>query len=128
LNLAPTAIYRGKTDYMLTYSSVSEIERLEPDMRRLSEIRCRGVIVTAPGEKSDFVSRFFAPQSGIDEDPVTGSAHATLAPYWAMRLGRNELTAEQLSARHGWLKCRVEGDRVKISGQARSFMSGEISL
>jgi predicted PhzF superfamily epimerase YddE/YHI9 len=84
--------------------------------------------VTAPGDESDFVSRFFAPQSGIDEDPVTGSAHTTLTPYWAAKLGKNELTAQQLSSRRGWLKCRLEGDRVKISGQARAYMSGEIEL
>jgi PhzF family phenazine biosynthesis protein len=128
LGLKPAQVYRGKSDYMLTYAGAAEIESLKPDMRLLSEISCRGVIVTAPGDESDFVSRFFAPQSGIDEDPVTGSAHTTLAPYWAARLGRNELTAQQLSARRGWLKCRVSGDRVKISGQARAYMSGEISL
>jgi PhzF family phenazine biosynthesis protein len=128
LKLEPNEVYRGKSDYMLTYSSAAEIEGLKPDMRILSEISCRGIIVTAPGDNCDFVSRFFAPQSGIDEDPVTGSAHTTLAPYWAARLGRSELTAQQLSARRGWLKCRVAGDRVEISGQARSYMSGEISL
>ena len=128
LRSKPAGVYRGKSDYMLTYAGTSEIESLKPDMRLLSEISCRGVIVTAPGVESDFVSRFFAPQSGIDEDPVTGSAHTTLVPYWAARLGRNELTAQQLSARRGWLRCRLAGDRVKISGQARAYMSGEISL
>jgi PhzF family phenazine biosynthesis protein len=128
MNLKPAQVYRGKSDFMLIYTSAAEIESLKPDMRLLSEITCRGIIVTAPGEESDFVSRFFAPQSGIDEDPVTGSAHTTLTPYWAAKLGRNELTAQQLSARRGWLQCRLAGDRVKISGQARAYMSGEITL
>jgi PhzF family phenazine biosynthesis protein len=128
LGLKPTGFFRGRSDYMLTYRSAAEIEELKPDMRLLSEASCRGVIVTAPGDESDFVSRFFAPQSGIDEDPVTGSAHTTLVPYWAAKLGRNELTAHQLSARRGWLKCKLAGDRVNISGRARAYMCGEIRL
>jgi len=128
IGLQPLEIYKGKTDYMLVYASPEEIENLKPDMDRLAGIAARGVIVTAPGRDVDFVSRFFAPQSGIAEDPVTGSAHTTLAPYWAARLGRTELGAQQLSKRRGRLRCRLAGDRVEISGQARAYMAGEIDL
>jgi len=128
MGLNPIEIYRGKTDYMLVYADAGQIEKLKPDMPRISEISARGIIATAPGDDVDFVSRFFAPQSGISEDPVTGSAHTTLAPYWAERLGRTELTARQLSKRGGRLQCRIAGDRVEISGQARAYMTGEIEL
>jgi len=128
LGIAPEEIYKGRSDYMLVYGRSGEIERLQPDMGRLAAVEARGVIVTAPGEGPDFVSRFFAPQSGIPEDPVTGSAHTTLVPYWGARLGKSELEAEQLSRRHGWLRCRLAGDRVEISGQARPYMSGQIEL
>jgi PhzF family phenazine biosynthesis protein len=128
MGLRPLEIYRGKTDYMLVYSNAGQIEKLKPDLSRISEADARGIIATAPGEDVDFVSRFFAPQSGISEDPVTGSAHTTLAPYWAEKLGRAELIARQLSKRGGWLKCRIVGDRVEISGQARAYMTGEIDI
>ena len=124
----PIEIYKGKTDYMLVYSSAEEIENLKPNMLQISEVAARGIIATAPGADVDFVSRFFAPQSGIFEDPVTGSAHTTLAPYWAKRLGRDELSATQLSKRRGSLRCRVAGDRVEISGQARAYMAGKIEI
>jgi PhzF family phenazine biosynthesis protein len=128
MGLQPLEVYKGKTDYMLVYSDAGQIESLKPDMQAISGIDVRGIIVTAPGVDVDFVSRFFAPQSGIPEDPVTGSAHTTLAPYWAKKLGRRELTARQLSKRGGRLQCRVAGDRVEISGQARAYMTGEISI
>ncbi|QJW89214.1 PhzF family phenazine biosynthesis protein [Spirosoma taeanense] len=123
----PLAIYKGKTDYMLVYERQEQIEALDPDFREMSTVPARGVIVTAPGtDDVDFVSRFFAPQSGIDEDPVTGSAHTTLVPYWAERLGKTELTARQLSARGGLLKCKLNGDRVDIAGQVQLYLTGEI--
>jgi PhzF family phenazine biosynthesis protein len=128
IKLQPLEIYKGKTDYMLVYSTPEEIEDLKPDMGIISKVNARGIIVTAPGRDVDFVSRFFAPQSGISEDPVTGSAHTTLAPYWAARLGKAILNARQLSKRRGWLQCRLAGDRVEISGQARAYMAGEIDL
>jgi PhzF family phenazine biosynthesis protein len=129
LGLPPSEVYKGRTDYMLVYSTASQIKSMKPNMLRLAEIEARGVIVTAPGEGDvDFVSRFFAPQSGIPEDPVTGSAHTTLTPYWAARLGRNEFKAQQLSKRRGSLTCRLAGDRVRISGQACLYMTGEIEL
>lgn len=121
-------VWKGKTDYMVVFKSQQEIELLKPDFRLLKTVNARGVIVTAPGDNCDFVSRFFAPQSGIDEDPVTGSAHTTLALYWSARLKKDNLSAMQLSSRKGLLSCRVNGSRVEISGECRTFMVGEIYL
>lgn len=124
---APQEAYKGKTDYMLVFGQESQIKSLSPDLPGIARIKdCRGIIVTAPGDQCDFVSRFFAPQSGIDEDPVTGSAHTTLTPYWTHRLGKKTLTAVQLSARQGHLRCELHQDRTLIGGQARTFMIGEI--
>ena len=128
MGLQPAEIHKGKTDYMLVYSTPEEIESLNPDFGKLARISARGIIATAPGHDVDFVSRFFAPQSGISEDPVTGSAHTTLTPYWAARLGRTVLSAIQLSKRRGTLQCRLAGDRVEITGQARAYMSGCIEI
>ena len=111
---------------MLVYGSQTQIEAMAPDFGRLSKVPARGIIITAPGAEVDFVSRFFAPQVGIDEDPVTGSAHTTLTPYWAARLGKSELAAAQLSKRGGRLWVKAAGDRVEISGQARLYLRGEI--
>jgi PhzF family phenazine biosynthesis protein len=128
-NNVPKEAYRGKTDYMLVFNSEEKIISLSPDMKAVNEIpECRGVIVTAPGNDVDFVSRFFAPQSGIDEDPVTGSAHTTLIPYWSKVLGKTEMTAMQLSNRKGFLKCKHLAERVHISGQAKTYLVGEIEI
>lgn len=127
-NSQPLEAYRGKTDLMLVFGSEDEIRKMVPDFIALMKIKVRGVIVTAPGTETDFVSRFFGPQSGINEDPVTGSAHTTLTPYWAQKLGKTRLTAAQLSARGGYLECSVEGDRVKISGRAVTYLQGEITV
>lgn len=124
----PQEVYKGKTDYMLVLADEAQILNLQPDIRAIARIPARGVIVTAKGNEVDFVSRFFGPQSGIDEDPATGSAHTTLTPYWAQRLGKNELTAVQLSSRRGYFTCTWQGDRVAISGQARCYMVGEIEI
>ncbi len=124
----PIEAHKGKSDYVLVYSTAEEIKDLIPDMRLVARVPARGIIVTAPGKDVDFVSRFFAPQSGISEDPVTGSAHTTLTPYWAARLGRTTLSARQLSKRGGRLQCILDGERVKISGQACIYMTGEIQL
>jgi predicted PhzF superfamily epimerase YddE/YHI9 len=97
-------------------------------MAALAKIDCRGIIVTARGDQCDFVSRFFAPRVGIDEDPVTGSSHTVLAPYWARKLGKNELHARQVSARGGELYCRYMGERVRISGRAVLYMEGMITV
>ena len=113
---------------MVIYESQEEIANLNPNFNLLSKIDAHGFIVTAPGTKSDFVSRFFAPFVGINEDPVTGSAHTTLIPYWAKTLNKNKLSAIQLSKRVGILQCEYLGERVKISGKAKLFMKGEIII
>lgn len=122
----PLEFHKGRTDYLLVYGSQEDIEKMAPDFNLLGQVPARGIIVTARGQDADFVSRFFAPRSGVPEDPVTGSAHTSLAPYWAARLGKSNLTAIQLSPRRGWLTCRLAGDRVRISGQARLYLTGEI--
>ena len=135
-NAVPLEAYKGKTDYMLVYGSRAEVLDAVPNLEKIAQLEARGLIITAPGKNCDFVSRFFAPQSGINEDPVTGSAHTTLVPYWRQVLGKDELSAMQLSARRGWLSCRWLGgtgtptnaDRVEISGRAVLFMKGEIFL
>jgi predicted PhzF superfamily epimerase YddE/YHI9 len=128
LNVKPLETFKGKTDYMLVVRSQSIIENLNPDFGKMKRSGGRGVIVTAKGDEADFVSRFFAPQVGVDEDPVTGSAHTSLIPFWAKMLGKNDLTALQLSGRRGKLWCSYLGNRVEITGMARLFLSGEISI
>jgi len=128
LQTPPLKAFRCTTDFMFVYASQSEIENMDPDFGLLAQVGGRGVIVTALGNDVDFVSRFFAPQTGVDEDPVTGSAHTALTPYWSKMLGKKELTARQLSARGGDLICKEMGDRVNISGHAVTYMIGEIDL
>lgn len=123
----PKEVWKGKTDYMLVYPSLSDIEDMRPDMRLLAEVEARGVIITTRGTDTiDFVSRFFAPACGVDEDPVTGSSHTTLTQYWSKKLNKTELDALQLSKRRGSLHCRNLGDRVEIAGKAVLYMKGEI--
>lgn len=124
----PVEIYRGRSDYLMIYEEQGEIEAISPDYRQLAGMDLRGIIISAPGIDTDFVSRFFAPRLGINEDPVTGSAHTTLTPYWAKRLGRSSLSARQLSGRKGELKCRLLGDRVHITGRAVTYLVGEIEF
>lgn len=128
LGIEPMETYKGKTDYMAVLPSEADVLALRPDFALLSTIDARGIIVTAMGDTTDFVSRFFAPQSGINEDPVTGSAHTTLTPYWAKELLKDELSAIQLSERRGYLWCRNLGSRVHISGKAVTYMVGEIEV
>ena len=123
---APLESHMGRSDYLLLYGSESDILSMKPDFRKLALADGRGVIVTAPGSDVDFVSRFFAPQAGIDEDPVTGSAHTTLTPFWAARLRKNTLTARQLSARGGMLGCTLLDSRTLIAGRATLYLKGEI--
>lgn len=124
----PMECLRGTTDYLLVYEDQAAIEDLNPDFGLLKQIKARGVIVTAQGDAVDFVSRFFAPQSGVDEDPVTGSAHTMLVPYWSERLKKQQLEALQLSARGGQLRCESRGDRVGIAGRAVTYLAGRILL
>lgn len=115
-------------DYMVVFENEKTIRAITPNQTLLSQLDLRGVIITAPGVEVDFVSRFFAPKYGIPEDPVTGSAHCMLAPYWAKRLSKNVLTAKQLSKRGGNITCEVKHDRVLLSGRAVTFMESEISI
>lgn len=127
LGVTPVEVLQAD-DYIAVLASEAEVRDLKPDMARLQQLELRGVAVTAPGEDDDvdFVSRFFAPKYGIPEDPVTGSAHCELAPYWEAVLSRNPLTARQISARGGELHCRVKGDRVELAGRTVTFMQAEI--
>jgi PhzF family phenazine biosynthesis protein len=122
----PLEVWKGKTDYLLVYETEKDIRTIAPNYHLLSQVKVRGTIITAPGDSTDFVSRFFAPQVGINEDPVTGSAHTTLVPYWAKKLNKNILSARQLSKRQGLLNCRLETNRVFISGKAKTYLEGEI--
>lgn len=122
----PLETYKGRSDYMLVFSNETEIRSFQPDFAQLAQVKARGIIVTAPGDSVDFVSRFFGPNSGINEDPVTGSAHTTLTPYWSKRLGKMELTAQQVSQRLGDLWVKNLGERVEIAGKARTYLIGEI--
>lgn len=125
-DLQPQELYKGKTDYLLVYENEEQIRNIRCNLARIAQIKARGIIITAPGNNCDLVSRFFAPQSGVDEDPVTGSAHTTLTPYWSRRFNKIELRAVQLSKRGGYLICRNKGERVEISGKAVTYMTGEI--
>lgn len=124
----PVEAWKGKTDYMLVFESEDQIKNLVPDMTAIANINARGIIATAKGTRHDFVSRFFAPQSGVPEDPVTGSAHTTLIPYWSKKLEKTKLQAAQISKRNGELACELLGDRVKISGSACTYLIGEIHI
>lgn len=128
LGATPEYIFKGKTDYLLVYNNQDEIKDMDPNFFLLNQIDARGIIVTSKGEEVDFVSRFFAPQAGINEDPVTGSAHTSLTPYWSEILGKDRLTAKQLSKRGGELICENHGTRIKISGKAVSYLIGEIEV
>ena len=121
----PKEVYKAR-DYFLVYENEREVAEIEPDFTRLLKINAHGFIVTAKGDSSDFVSRFFAPEVGVFEDPVTGSAHCNLIPFWAERLGKTEMLARQISARGGELFCELKGDRVKIGGNAVLYLKGEI--
>lgn len=127
-DLQPVESYRGQTDFMLVYETRQQIEELAPDFQLLKQVDARGVIVTALGDDEDFVSRFFAPRVGIDEDPVTGSAHTTLIPFWSKRLGKATLIAKQISQRGGELYCKNLGDRTEIGGYAQTYLVGKINV
>lgn len=124
----PLKVFKGKSDYMLLFSSQKAVIEMTPDLALLKDLGSRGVIITARGEVDDFVSRYFAPGAGIDEDPVTGSAHTTLTAYWSKELGKDILKARQLSKRGGELWCQMAGDRVRISGRAITYLKGEIEV
>jgi predicted PhzF superfamily epimerase YddE/YHI9 len=128
LNIRPLYIYKCKDDYLALYSKEQEILDLVVDYEGLKTIEARGLITTAIGDEVDFVSRCFYPEAGIEEDPVTGSAHTSMTPFWAEKLGKNVLVAKQLSKRRGDLICELKGDRVLISGEAKTYLIGKIFL
>jgi PhzF family phenazine biosynthesis protein len=125
-----TALVTKSRDYLVVVDQAEHVRALSPDIAALAKLDAgSGTMVTAPGDGDvDYVCRFFAPSIGIDEDPATGSIHCTLAPYWAERLGKNTLRAQQLSPRGGFMQCRIGGDRVKIAGRARLYLQGTLEL
>lgn len=127
LGVAPKEVFKAR-DYLAFFSNEAEVRALQPDFAVLKTLDCLGIIATAPGIDCDFVTRFFAPGAGVDEDPVTGSAHCTLIPFWAQRLGKTKLFARQVSARGGELFCELAGDRVRIGGRAVHYLRGEIQV
>ena len=127
LGALPKEVLKAR-DYLAVFSNEAEVRAMQPDFAALKTLDCLGIIVTASGIDCDFVSRFFAPGAGVDEDPVTGSAHCTLIPYWAQRLGKTKLFARQVSARGGELHCELAGERVRIGGRAVHYLRGEIHI
>ncbi|QQS51216.1 MAG: PhzF family phenazine biosynthesis protein [Bacteroidota bacterium] len=128
IGIKPIELFKGKTDYIAIIESEKLLKNLQVNLSEISKLNARGLIVTAKGDTVDFVSRFFAPQSGINEDPVTGSAHTSLIPIWSEKLGRKQLTAKQLSKRGGQLFCEYQNERCLIGGQVKLFLTGEIYL
>ena len=126
LQARPVSIQEGELDYFTVFESEDDIANIKPDFEMLTRLNTRGVIVTAPGHDCDFVSRFFAPGAGIPEDPVTGSAHCALIPYWSKRLGKKELFARQISKRGGEIFCQDRGERVGIGGHAITYVEGKL--
>jgi PhzF family phenazine biosynthesis protein len=127
LGAEPQAVLSSR-DGFAVFETEAEIAALSPDMDAVAALDCMGLIATAPGDACDFVSRFFAPKMGVPEDPVTGSAHCTLIPYWGERLGKTEMLARQISARGGTIHCGYDGARVRIGGHAVTYMVGTINL
>lgn len=128
LGAEPETVLAADRDYLATFGSSEEVRDLRPDPRALESLDRPGVIATAPGLEADFVSRFFAPALGVPEDPVTGSAHCTLAPYWTERLGKTELRGRQISRRAGEVACEHRGERVLIGGKATLYLAGAATL
>jgi PhzF family phenazine biosynthesis protein len=127
LNVKPREIWLAEK-LMAVLDSETEVRDFRPDLERIAALEADGVIITAAGDTVDFVSRYFAPKVGIPEDPVTGSAHCVLVPYWSTRLGKNRLVAKQVSSRGGDLLCEMRGDRIDIAGNAVEYLHGEITL
>ena len=127
LGAVPAELHEAR-DLLAVFADQSEVEALAPDFGAIARLDAFAIIATAPGDSCDFVSRFFAPRAGVPEDPVTGSAHCTLAPYWSARLGQSKLRALQVSERGGELLCEDRGDRVVLSGQVAGYLRGEIRV
>ncbi len=128
ITVTPSEVYRGRNMLLVILNSQKEIEELDPNIDLVAQSHSHGVVFSAKGNEVDFVSRCFFPNSGIDEDPVTGSAHCISTPYWSAKIGKTKLTAKQLSCRVGNLICELIGDRVEISGKAITYLVGEIEV
>lgn len=128
LDIAPEAVLKNSQAWFVVYASEQQVRAAAPDLEALKALAPLDVVVTAPGERQDFASRYFWPANGGDEDPVTGSIHAGLAPYWAARLGKSSLVALQASSRSGLLYCRVERERVFVAGAVVKYLQGEIEI
>lgn len=127
-NINPKSCIKGRDDLLLLFEDEKDVEQLQPNFERLIQAETRGVICTSQSKAYDFVSRFFAPAVGVNEDPVTGSAHTMLIPYWAKLLEKKEMVAKQVSERGGILYCRHLNERVEIGGRAVTFLQGEITI
>ena len=128
LDIEPLKLLRGKDDYLAVFENQKQIEDMQPKLSLLKKINARGLVISAPGDEVDFVSRCFYPEAGIEEDPVTGSAHTMLTPYWANQFNKDDLEGHQLSRRGGKLNCRLVNDRVYISGSSVIYFEGAISI
>ena len=129
IGIRPLQVFKGKDDLMAVVGQQKQIEALQPNFDLISKyFSSRGLIVTAPGDQVDFVSRCFFPNAGINEDPVTGSAHTTMAPYWSKTLQKKHLSAIQLSKRQGHIRCIDHGERIELIGQARTYLQGSIQF
>ena len=128
LGIEPLKLLRGKDDYLAVFRNQQQVEEIQPKFYLLKKLDARGLVISAPGDEVDFVSRCFYPEAGIEEDPVTGSAHTMLTPYWASQLSKDELEAHQLSKRGGKLNCRLQNNRVYISGGSVIYFEGTISI
>jgi PhzF family phenazine biosynthesis protein len=129
LGRAPESVLLAPERWLCVYPSAADVRDLRPDHALLAQVTPGRIMVTAPGDVDcDFVSRYFAPDAGIAEDPVTGSAHCTLMPYWSARLGKSTLHARQVSSRGGDLWCSIDGDRVRIAGRAVTYLRGELTI
>lgn len=128
INIKPRELYRGRDDFLVIVDSEDLVQNLNINFELLNNLKARGLIVSSPGKDCDFVSRFFAPSAGVSEDPVTGSAHTTLIPYWSKKLKKSKLLARQISKRGGVLFCEDSGDRVHIGGKAIEYMKGDINI
>ena len=128
LGIEPLKLLRGKDDYLAVFRNQQQVEEIQPKFSPLKKLDARGLVISAPGDEVDFVSRCFYPEAGIEEDPVTGSAHTMLTPYWATQLNKNELDAHQISKRGGKLNCSLVNERVLISGDSVIYFEGTISI
>lgn len=126
LGVKPTFVARSRFDYIIEVATEQELQDIRPDFDLLRRIEVRGVIVTTASTTYDFASRFFAPGAGVNEDPATGSAHCVLAPYWSEKLGKTDLSAFQASSRGGYLRVRLNGDRVNLVGKAVTILAGNL--